>query len=88
MTKEILCDIFIQLHIMLYSIHDNLFGLVDLGLSDQKLLIKLSIDANEKDKTYFEHPCDECIKIYVFMDPHLLKLLRNHFLDSGLYVNL
>ena len=50
----------------------------DLGLSNQKLLIKLSIDANEKDKTYFEHSYNECkvyvyihimnVKVYVFMD--------------------
>ena len=46
---------------MLYSIH--IYTIIyDLGLSDQKLLIKLSIDANEKDKTYFEHLCDECIR--------------------------
>lgn len=41
-----------------------------------------------EDKTYFEHPCDENVKIHVFIDaPHLMKLLRNHFLDSGLHVN-
>lgn len=84
MTKEILYDILIQLHNNGYTV----FAIIcDLGSSNQKLLVTLNIDANE-DKTYFEHPCDKNIKVYVFIDPpHLLKLLRNYFLDSGLHVN-
>jgi len=35
-------------------------------------------------KTYFQHPCNSDLQIFVFADaPHLLKLLRNHFLNHG-----
>lgn len=34
-------------------------------------------------KPYFVHP-ETCTKVYAFADaPHMLKLLRNHFLDEG-----
>jgi len=39
------------------------------------------------EKTWFEHPADSNKKVFVFADaPHLVKLIRNHFLDSGLVV--
>ncbi|GBN71780.1 Transposable element P transposase [Araneus ventricosus] len=40
------------------------------------------------EKTFFIHPCDANRKVWVFADmPHYIKLLRNHFLDSGLLLN-
>ena len=36
------------------------------------------------DKPFFPHPCQTGEKIWWFHDvPHLLKLIRNHFLDDG-----
>lgn len=59
----------------------------DLGPSNYNLLKKL-IDLQEKGKTSFQHPCHKDINIHVFLDaPHLLKLLRNHFIDSGFHIN-
>lgn len=41
-----------------------------------------------EEKPYFENPHDKSKKIYVFSDtPHLIKLIRNHFLDSGFKVD-
>jgi len=37
------------------------------------------------EKTWFCHPDDSEMKVFVFADaPHILKLIRNHFLDSGI----
>lgn len=86
LTKELLFKIIVQLYNSGYTV----FGMTcDLGPSNQNLIkqLKSNIMENE-DETYFEHPCDENVKIHVFVDaPHLMKLLRNHFLDSGLHVD-
>lgn len=38
------------------------------------------------EKTYFKHPSDESKLIFVFADIyHLIKLLRNHFIDNGYF---
>lgn len=43
-------------------------------------------DSSEK-KYFFEHPADKSLKIFVFADaPHLIKLLRNNFIDYGFLV--
>lgn len=86
LTKELLFKIIVQLYNSGYTV----FGITcDMGPSNQNLIKDLKINVMENEnKTYFEHPCDELIKIHVFMDaPHLMKLLRNHFLDSGVHVN-
>lgn len=85
LTKEILFEIITQLHNSGYTV----FAMTsDLGPSNYNLLKKLNIGFQEEDKTSFQHPCDENVKIHVFLDvPHLLKLLRNHFIDSGLHIN-
>lgn len=81
-TKEILLDIFIQLFNSDYTVYAMTS---DLGLSNQNLK---KLDINETTKTSFQHPCNEDIRVRIFLDaPYLLKLLRNYFLDSGLYVN-
>lgn len=34
------------------------------------------------------HPKDQSLKIFVYIDvPHLLKLVKNHFLDNGFIIN-
>ena len=42
---------------------------------------------NKKRQFYFVHPVDPSRRVYIFADvPHMLKLLRNHFLDDGFKV--
>lgn len=86
LTKETLLKIITKLHENGYMV----FAMTsDLGPANQKLLKTLHIDVS-KDvvQTWFQHPCDENIKIHVFLDvPHLIKLLRNHFFDSGIRIN-
>lgn len=57
----------------------------DLGGSNRELLEKLKISVT---KPWFVNPANSNKLVYVFADvPHLLKLLRNHFIDSGFIVN-
>ncbi|KAL7725890.1 hypothetical protein ACLKA6_000657 [Drosophila palustris] len=57
----------------------------DLGSGNQRLWRELGISET---KTWFSHPADENSKIFVFSDtPHLIKLVRNHYVDSGLVIN-
>jgi len=38
--------------------------------------------------SFFQHSCNADLRVYVFVDaPHLLKLLRNHFLDEGFNID-
>lgn len=84
MTKNILTTIIAKLYEIGYTV---VAITSDLGSTNQRLLNELDIDSKEG-KTYFLHPCDEKIKIYVFIDvPHLIKLLRNNLFDSGFFIN-
>lgn len=57
----------------------------DLGGSNRGLLTDLGISVM---KSWFPNPAAPHKNIYFFADvPHLLKLLRNHFIDSGLIVD-
>nr|AAK54378.1 repressor [Drosophila subsilvestris] len=57
----------------------------DLGAGNQSLWRELGISET---KPWFSHPADEDLKIFVFSDtPHLVKLIRNHYVDSGLVIN-
>lgn len=54
----------------------------DLGPENQQLWRSMSISPQTP---FFNHPSDDSKKIFVFADiPHLIKLLRNHFVDNGL----
>ena len=45
---------------------------------------ELAVSPNQR---FFKNPCNE-ENIYVFADiPHLLKLIRNHFVDEGFIIN-
>lgn len=53
----------------------------DLGATNSLLRKNLKITL---ESPFFTHPSSETKKIFVFADvPHLIKLIRNHFLDSG-----
>lgn len=56
----------------------------DMGGGNRALLKELGISAT---KTWFSNPANEN-PIYVFADvPHLIKLIRNHFIDQGFIYN-
>lgn len=49
---------------------------------------KWKVGCGDDEKTYFMHPRNKNLKVYVFADaPHLLKLMRNHYFDSGFRVS-
>ena len=56
-------------------------------LGNPTLLKQLKFHKTKKNKKrwfYFVHPLDPSRRVYIIADgPHMLKLLRNHFLDDG-----
>ena len=57
----------------------------DGGSSNQALFNSLGVN---KEKTSFLNPFDPTRNVYAFQDPpHLIKLVRNHVLDEGIYVD-
>ena len=56
----------------------------DTARSNQKLAKDLSVSV---EKPYFQNPCRPNAHIYWFFDAcHLIKLVRNHLLDSGFFL--
>ncbi|KAH8354301.1 hypothetical protein KR084_006260, partial [Drosophila pseudotakahashii] len=82
MTKSTLY----QLIERLYMVGYHVVGIVsDMGTGNHKLWRSLRVSP---EKSWFEHPADSAMKVFVFADvPHLVKLIRNHFLDSGLVID-
>lgn len=53
----------------------------DMGSTNRGFWTDMGINVK---KTWLSHCCNENLKIFIFADvPHLIKLLRNHFLDQG-----
>lgn len=60
----------------------------DLGPTNAKVLRQLNIGIEPDNKCYFQHPSHDSYKVFVFNDaPHLLKLVRNHFIDYGFIID-
>ncbi|KAH8237097.1 hypothetical protein KR038_004235, partial [Drosophila bunnanda] len=58
----------------------------DLSADNQSLWRELGI--SETNKSWFIHPADDQLKIFVFSDiTHLMKLVHNHYIDVGLNIN-
>lgn len=78
MTKEILLDIIINVEFAGFPV----VAIVnDLGPTNVKLWKSLGVST---ENTCFSNPANSERKIYIFADaPHLIKLIRNNFLDSG-----
>ena len=58
----------------------------DLGPTNVGVWSSLNIGTEVGENCWFPHPKNDDLKIFVFNDPpHLLKLLRNNFIDSGFY---
>ncbi|KAH8299469.1 hypothetical protein KR044_001636, partial [Drosophila immigrans] len=82
MNADNLNDIIKKLHKKGYPVVAIVSDLVP---SNRKLWTQLGISET---KTWFTHPADEKLKIYVFSDtPHLINLVRNHYVESGLVIN-
>lgn len=78
------------LNTIISNLHEAGFIVVaitcDMGSRNMGLMSDLKVGYDKE--CYFNHPCDENSKIFVFYDaPHLLKLVRNHFLDHGFTIN-
>lgn len=79
MTKNDLFDILSSLYSAGYTIVSITS---DMGVGNQKLWSELNVGHDKN--SFFTHPSDQNKKVFVFADvPHLLKLIRNHFLDQG-----
>nr|AAD48510.1 repressor-like protein [Drosophila davidi] len=58
----------------------------ELNPENQSLWRELGI--SETNKSWFSHPADEELKIFVFSDiAHLIQLVHNHYIDVGLDIN-
>lgn len=69
------------------TLHDCGYTVVavtsDMGPGNMKLWAELGIGMHPK-HCYFQNPACNELRIFVFADmPHLIKLIRNHFLDGG-----
>jgi len=83
MTKDTIFNIIACLYDVDYTVAIT----SDMGPGNMALWAELEIGIAPKN-SFFQHPCNVDLKVYVFADaPHLLKLLRNHFLDEGFNID-
>lgn len=60
----------------------------DLSPSNSKTWKDMNVGIDKEQKCYFTHPNNNNLKVFVFADgPHLLKLIRNHYLNNGFLIN-
>ncbi|EDW29946.1 GL15819 [Drosophila persimilis] len=76
------------LHMLIRKLHSAEYHVVamvsNMGPANSSLWAQLGIST---EKTWFEHPSNGQMKVFVFADVlHLVKLIRNQFLDSGLVI--
>ena len=82
MTKDLLYQLINAVHSCGFVIVEMV---CDLGGTNQGLLRELNISVLNSS---FPNPAEPEKKIYVFADvPHLLKLLRHHFVDEGFVID-
>nr|AAM94947.1 P repressor-like protein 1 [Drosophila vulcana] len=83
MDVDALNSIIMKLHKINYPV---VAVVSDLSPENQSLWSELGI--SETNKSWFSHPADEDLKIFVFADPsHLMKLVHKHYIDVGLDIN-
>ena len=82
MTENLINDIILKIE----QIGIEVWALTcDGGPTNQALLKKLGIST---ENTSFANPADPSRQIFVFLDvPHLLKLIRNHIMDEGIFID-
>lgn len=82
LSKIILNNIIEKLHLIQY---DVVAIVTDLGGGNRGLWNEMGISEGQP---FFVNSCDQNKKVYVFSDtPHMIKLFRNHLLDSGILLN-
>ncbi|KAK4327037.1 hypothetical protein Pmani_001815 [Petrolisthes manimaculis] len=80
MTHDLLQKIIIAVEESGYEVHATV---CDMGSTNSKMLKDIGISENHNT---FLNPYDNSRVIHAFLDvPHLIKLVRNHFLDHGFY---
>lgn len=83
MIFEIVSDIIRKLYDAGYIVDSVTTGL---GLTSSKVWSSQNIGI-ENQNCYFVYPQDPSLKVFVLADlPHLLKSIRNHYVDSGLKI--
>nr|AAB84175.1 repressor-like protein [Drosophila tsacasi] len=83
MNVDTLNAIIMKLHKINYPV---VAVVSDLSPENQSLWRELGI--SETNKSWFSHPANEQLKIFVFSDTtHLIKLVHNHYIDVGLDIN-
>lgn len=81
LTKDLLFEIIAKVEQIAFPVYAITS---DLGGGNRGLWKELDISEN---KTWFLNPVNNK-KVFVFADvPHLIKLLRNHYVDSGFLIN-
>jgi len=84
MTKDTIFNIIACLYDVDYTV---VAVTSDMVPGNMALWAELEIGIAPKN-SFFQHPCNADLRVYVFADaPHLLKLLRNHFLDEGFNID-
>lgn len=82
LTKAIIETAIQKLHTIGYEVAAVV---TDMGGANRGLWGSMGVNENQP---FFVNPCVENKKVYVFSDaPHLIKLFRNHFLDTGILLN-
>ena len=85
LTKQIVENVIKRLYDAGYTVVSIT---TDMGTSNVAVWNDFNVGFDHGNKSYFIHPEDPSLKVFVFADPpHLLKLFRNHFFDSGFYVD-
>lgn len=100
-SKSMIKDILFEIMQALYDIGYIVSATTcDMGCTNVSLWNKLNIGIGKSDakqnegkdctekQCFITHPSDDTLKIFMFADvPHLLKLIRNNFLDHGFIVD-
>lgn len=85
LTKEVLLDVINKLYDSGYTV---VTVTTDLGPTNTGVWSSMNIGVKDGQNCYFVHPKDPSLKIFIFADPpHLLKLIRNNYVDSGFLIN-
>lgn len=85
LTETILINVISQLYEVGFIV---VAFICDLDSTNNKLINNLNVGIKANQNCYFSHPGNPLYKVFVINDPpHLLKLIRNHFLDHGFSVD-
>lgn len=85
MSKECLFSIIGDLYDEGYTVTTTTYNL---GPTNQEVVASLNIGIDSDQLRYFPHPRNSSLRVYIRPDDlQLLKLIRDHFIDSGFIIN-